>query len=52
MIEPWQVELLNNLRRLLEAGEYRAVYEHNGELLDVCSHGLDLLNQTELLTRI
>lgn len=43
ILEPWEAENFEMLRRSLEHGIERAIQTHNSELLDFCSHCLNLL---------
>lgn len=40
-----EIEILDNIRRLAERGVNRGIDSENGELLDMCSHFLNLLEQ-------
>lgn len=48
-MEPWQEEILINIKRILNSGIKRGIVSENGELLDYCNHLLNLLEQTKLI---
>lgn len=45
ILDPWEKESLENLRRVLTKGESRGIETRNPELLDFCSHALNILGE-------